>query len=64
MGSRAIAISTLVLRIFTLLALVACVVLFITNTFRDAVFDDGSKVTFKDLTTYRYTIFHNHTSFL
>jgi hypothetical protein len=53
MGSRAIAISTLVLRIFTLLALVACVVLFITNTFRDAVFDDGSKVTFKDLTTYR-----------
>ncbi|XP_061957323.1 CASP-like protein 4D1 [Populus nigra] len=56
MGSRAIAISTLVLRIFTLLALVACVVLFITNTFRDAVFDDGSKVTFKDLTTYRFVL--------
>ncbi|XP_011000789.1 PREDICTED: uncharacterized protein LOC105108244 [Populus euphratica] len=56
MGSRAIAISTLVLRIFTLLALVACVVLFITNTFRDTVFDDGSKVTFKDLTTYRFVL--------
>ncbi|CAK7324849.1 unnamed protein product [Dovyalis caffra] len=56
MGSKAIAISTLLLRIFTLLALAACVVLLVTNYFRDAVFGDGSKVTFKNLTTYRFVL--------
>ncbi|KAJ4826052.1 hypothetical protein Tsubulata_039489 [Turnera subulata] len=54
MGSKTWAISTLLLRILTLLACVGCMVAFIINTFRDPLFNNGSKATFKDLKTYRF----------
>ncbi|PSS26166.1 CASP-like protein [Actinidia chinensis var. chinensis] len=53
MASKAIANSTLVLRIFALLFLAASIVLMATNTVK---FDDGSQASWKDIIAYRYVI--------
>ncbi|KAK1587629.1 hypothetical protein Q3G72_015008 [Acer saccharum] len=47
------AISTLVLRILTLLSSIACIVLLVTDQVK---FGDGSKTTFKDVIAYRYVL--------
>ncbi|KAK3224642.1 hypothetical protein Dsin_004504 [Dipteronia sinensis] len=47
------AISTLVLRILTLLSSIACIVMLVTDQVK---FGDGSKTTFKDVIAYRYVL--------
>ncbi|TXG50942.1 hypothetical protein EZV62_023466 [Acer yangbiense] len=47
------AISTLVLRILTLLSSIACIVLLVTDQVK---FSDGSKTSFKDVIAYRYVL--------
>ncbi|KAA8541412.1 hypothetical protein F0562_025375 [Nyssa sinensis] len=53
MASKAVAIATLVLRIFTLISLATCIVVLATNTITDT---DGNRTTFKVLIAYRYVI--------
>lgn len=51
MGAKGLVGISIVLKIFTLLFSVGCIVVFVTANF---TLDDGTKITFKDLKTYRY----------
>ncbi|XVF70363.1 hypothetical protein PTKIN_Ptkin11bG0156000 [Pterospermum kingtungense] len=52
MASKAMAIATVLLRIFTILFAVGCVVVLILDKFEE----DGDKATFKDIISYRYVL--------
>lgn len=66
MESKVIESSTLLLRIFTFIALVACAVVFILNSvsvevvINNLTFTTGTKVTFKDVIAYRYLFVYVH----